>query len=126
MPDGASSVGSPKVTPAEARERLRFERTQRLLEATETYVPGGVSRLHHKEAPTTTLVQSPLDDAFVLRAGCGDMEDAIRRLARGQVRGAHLAHSPVCSRAMPWSSPSPPNARQPLEKTLRHYNSAGQ
>jgi hypothetical protein len=43
-----------------------------------------ISRLHFKEAPTTTMRQSPLEDTFVLRAAEGDLEDVIRRLARGQ------------------------------------------
>ena len=62
-----------------------------------------IARLHYKEAPTTAMKQSPIEDTFVLRAAEGDIEDVVRRLARGQnintthsVRIVHVILAAVC------------------------------
>jgi hypothetical protein len=85
---GLGSPGAPKAA-LNATNRRQY-----LTDASSTLVPGGVGRLLHKEAPSTPLKQSPLEDMFVLRAAEGDFEDVIRRLARGQVRGNHACCTP--------------------------------
>ena len=97
-------VADGKTLAVTTRERERAERQKRLMEASGTFAPGGVRSLYHKDAPSTALVHSPMEDTFVLRAGRGDFEDTIRRLARGQVCVRMRCPNPCTQERPPFAS----------------------